>query len=158
MKFVHFSDTHLGYSDYYKVDPQTGINQREQDFYNAWNQVIDDILQIKPDFVIHAGDLFHTSRPTNRAIAVAMEGIQKITNNGIPFVAISGNHSTPKIRATGSIFESLSLMPNVYAAFQSKYQQFRIGECLIHCVPHCSLTEELEQACAICHKNSGSLP
>ena len=70
MKFVHFSDTHLGYSDYYKIDPHTGINQREQDFYNAWNQAIGDILQIKPDFVIHAGDLFHTSRPTNRAIAV----------------------------------------------------------------------------------------
>ncbi|NOZ62673.1 MAG: exonuclease SbcCD subunit D [Calditrichaeota bacterium] len=146
MKFVHFSDTHLGYSDYYKIDPQTGINQREQDFYNAWNQVVTEILQIKPDFVIHAGDLFHTSRPTNRAIAVAMEGIQKITDSGIPFVAISGNHSTPKIRATGSIFESLSLMPNVYAAFQSHYEQFHIGDCLIHCVPHCSLTEELERA------------
>ncbi len=146
MKFIHFSDTHLGYSDYYKIDPKTGINQREQDFYNAWNQVVDEILRIKPDFVIHAGDLFHTSRPTNRAIAVAMEGIQKITDSGISFIAISGNHSTPKIRATGSIFESLALIPNVHAAFQSKYEKFQIGDCVIHCIPHCSLTEELEQA------------
>ena len=96
--------------------------------------------------MVHAGDLFHTTRPTNRAIAIALEGIQKVSDAGIPFVLISGNHSTPKIRATGSIFESISLFPNVYAAFQSKYQKFKIGDCTIHCIPHCSLTEELQTA------------
>ena len=146
MKFIHCSDTHLGYSDYHKIDPITGINQREQDFYNAWNFLIEEILSKKPDFVVHAGDLFHTTRPTNRAIAVALEGIQKVSDAGIPFILISGNHSTPKIRATGSIFESISLFPNVFAAFQSKYQKFKIGECAIHCIPHCSLTEELQAA------------
>ena len=144
MKFFHFSDTHLGYSDYHKIDPQTGINQREQDFYNAWSHIIEQILEHKPDFVVHAGDLFHTTRPTNRAIAVALEGIQKVSDAGIPFVLISGNHSTPKIRSTGSIFESITLFPNVYAAFQSKYENFQIRDCEIHCIPHCSLTEELQ--------------
>ena len=146
MKFIHCSDTHLGYSEYYKIDPQTGINQREQDFYNSWNRLIDEILEQKPDFVIHAGDLFHTTRPTNRAIAIALEGIQKVSDAGIPFVLISGNHSTPKIRATGSIFESIALFPNVYPAFHSKYQKFRMNDCAVHCIPHCSLTEELEAA------------
>jgi exonuclease SbcD len=146
MKFIHCSDTHLGYSDYYKIDPTTGINQREQDFYNAWNFLIEEILRQQPDFVVHAGDLFHTTRPTNRAIAVALEGIQKVSDAGIPFALISGNHSTPKIRATGSIFESISLFPKVCAAFQNKYQKFQIADCLIHCIPHCSLTEELQAA------------
>lgn len=144
MKFIHFSDTHLGFSDYHRIDPQTGINQREQDFYNAWFHVIEKILELKPDFVIHAGDLFHTTRPTNRAIAVALEGIQKVSDAGIPFVLISGNHSTPKIRATGSIFESITLFPNVHAAYQSKYEHFQIKDCQIHCIPHCSLTDELK--------------
>lgn len=146
MKFIHCSDTHLGYSDYHKIDPQTGINQREQDFYNSWIFLITEIIRHKPDFVIHAGDLFHTTRPTNRAIAVALEGIQKVSDAGIPLVMISGNHSTPKIRTTGSIFESIALFPDVYAAFQSKYQKFKIGDCAIHCIPHCSLTEELQFA------------
>jgi len=146
MKIIHCSDTHLGYSDYHKIDPITGINQREQDFYNAWNFLIEQILKKKPDFVVHAGDLFHTTRPTNRAIAVALEGIQKVSDAGIPFVLISGNHSTPKIRATGSIFESIALFPNVFTAFQSKYQKFQIGDCAIHCIPHCSLTQELQAA------------
>lgn len=148
MKLIHFSDTHLGFSDYSKIDPSTGINQREQDFYNAWQAVIHAILEIKPDVVLHAGDLFHTTRPTNRAIAVAMEGIQQISDAGIPLVLISGNHSTPKIKATGSIFEAISLFPNVYAAFSSRYEKFSIRELDVHCVPHCALTEELEQAFA----------
>ena len=146
MKFIHCSDTHLGYSDYHKIDPNTGINQREQDFYNAWNYLVEEILNQQPDFVIHAGDLFHTTRPTNRAIAVALEGIQKVSDADIPFVMISGNHSTPKIRTTGSIFESIALFPNVYAAFQSKYQKFEVSDCTFHCIPHCSLTEELQIA------------
>ncbi len=146
MKFIHCSDTHLGYSDYHKIDLNTGINQREQDFYNSWNFLIDEILYHKPDFVVHAGDLFHTTRPTNRAIAVALEGIQKVSDSGIPFIMISGNHSTPKIRATGSIFESISLFLNVYAAFQSKYEKFQMNDCEIHCIPHCSLSEELQSA------------
>jgi len=146
MKFIHFSDTHLGYADFNKIDPLTGINQREQDFYNAWENVINKIVQADIDFVLHAGDLFHTTRPTNRAIAVALEGIQKINDAGIPFVLISGNHSTPKIRATGSIFESIELFPNVYTAYKSKYEKFEIGGCAVHCIPHCSLSEELEAA------------
>src|SRR4030042_6269893 len=99
MKLIHFSDTHLGFSEYHKIDPVAGINQREQDFYNAWNFIIDDIISQKPDLVLHAGDLFHTTRPSNRAIAVALEGIQKLSDANIPIVLISGNHSPPKIRA-----------------------------------------------------------
>jgi len=146
MKIIHFSDTHLGFSEYNKIDPETGINQREQDFYDAWNSVVDAIIDKKPDLVLHAGDLFHTTRPSNRAIAVALEGIQKIGDSGIPLVCIAGNHSTPKIRATGSIFEAIELFPNVKTAFQGKYEKFIINGAAVHCVPHCALTEDLEQA------------
>ncbi|MDZ7262277.1 MAG: exonuclease SbcCD subunit D [candidate division KSB1 bacterium] len=146
MRFIHFSDTHLGFSETHKIDPRTGINQREQDFYDAWFRMVEAILEKKPDFVLHTGDLFHTTRPSNRAIAVALEGIQKISNAGIPFVVLSGNHSTPRIKSLGSIFEAIELFPNVYAAYQGKYERFRIGECDIHCVPHCALSKELEAA------------
>ncbi len=146
MKVLHFSDTHLGFSEYNKLDPNTGINQREQDFYNSWNYIINQIIENNPDLVLHAGDLFHTTRPSNRAIAIAFDGIRKISDTGIPFVIVSGNHSTPKIKATGSIFESISPFPNVYAAYQGRYEMFNIDTLNIHCVPHCSLTEELEKA------------
>lgn len=146
MKILHFSDTHLGFSEYTKTDPETGLNQREVDFYKAWYQVIDAIQSYQPDVVIHAGDLFHTPRPSNRALCVAFESIQKIGESDIPVVLISGNHETPRIRTTGSIFESLSIFKNVYAAFSSRYENFQIKGINFHCIPHCSLSEELDFA------------
>ncbi len=146
MKFLHFSDTHLGFSDLSRVDPETGMNRREVDFYDAWWAVIEETLRLQPDFVVHAGDLFQTPRPNNRAIRIAVEGIQKLTAAGIPFVVVAGNHSTPRIRQTGSIFETLALLDGVYAAYQNRYERFRIGDCAVHCIPHCSLSEELEAA------------
>jgi DNA repair protein SbcD/Mre11 len=136
----------LGFSEYTKIDPDTGINQREQDFYNAWQQVVIKIFEHKPDVVVHAGDLFHTPRPTNRAIRIALESIQRISDAEIPFIIVAGNHETPRIRTTGSIFESLSLFKNVYAAYNNIYESFYIKGVTFHCVPHCSLTEELEHA------------
>lgn len=146
MRLLHVSDTHLGFSEYSRIDPESGINQREQDFYDAWQHIIEGILAQKPDLVVHAGDLFHTPRPSNRAIAVAMEGIQRVSDADIPWVFISGNHSTPRIRTTGSIFESIALFPNVFAAYQGRYESFRVADCEIHCIPHCSLSDELEAA------------
>lgn len=154
MRFLHFADTHLGFSDLSKVDPHTGVNRREQDFYDAWWRAIDAILTHRPDFVLHAGDLFQSPRPNNRAIAIALAGLKQLNEANIPFVVVAGNHSTPRIRATGNIFEALSVLPNVHAAYKGVYEKIIIpaanGEdyCAVHCIPHCSLSEELEKAYA----------
>ena len=145
MKLVHLSDTHLGYSEYNKLSAVTGLNAREQDFYDAWNQVIENILNISPDVVIHAGDLFHTPRPSNRAIKTALEGIQKLSFADIPLVLVAGNHETPRIKTTGSIFESIDLFDNVYAVYNS-LKKCRIKNIDFHCIPHCATEEELQQA------------
>jgi DNA repair exonuclease SbcCD nuclease subunit len=157
MRFIHFADTHLGYADYSKVDASTGVNRREQDFYDAWQRVINAIVAEKPDFVVHAGDLFQSPRPNNRAIAIALEGISRLAEAAIPFVVVAGNHSMPRIRALGNIFEALIVLPNVHACYQGRYEKFILRHpavaksCAIHCLPHCSLTTELEKAYAELH-------
>ncbi len=147
-RICHFSDSHLGYAEYGKISPLSGLNQREQDFYDAFDEVIARIIALKPDLAIHAGDLFHTPRPSNRAIRVALAALQRLGAAGIPLVLISGNHETPRIKATGSIFESIALFPGVYPAYQSRYERFTFADLDVHCLPHCSLTEELEAASA----------
>lgn len=154
MRFIHFADTHLGFSDLSKVDVETGVNRREQDFYEAWWRVIDAIAEHRPDFVLHAGDLFQSPRPNNRAIAVALEGLKKLHDAGIPIFIVAGNHSTPRIRATGNIFEALAVLPNVHAVYRGVYEKLIFASqdggdrCAIHCIPHCSLSEDLEKAYA----------
>ena len=49
MKFAHLSDTHLGYR-------QFGLNEREKDFYEVFELIIDKIIEENVDFVIHSGD------------------------------------------------------------------------------------------------------
>ena len=72
MKILHVADTHLGYSAYRKVT-EDGINQREVDVYDAFKQFVDYAVKSKPDLIIHAGDLFDSVRPNNRAITFAIK-------------------------------------------------------------------------------------
>jgi len=145
MKIAHFSDTHLGFSDYTKVDPVLGINLREADVYRAFSQVIDYIVKNPPDILIHSGDLFDNNRPSNRAINIALKEIAGISRKKIPFVLISGNHSTPRIKSSGSIFESFEIFENVYPVYKSKYEEIVIKDTALHCVPHMSTEQELNK-------------
>jgi len=140
--FIHLSDTHLGYSDFNKVDSKTGLNQREVDIYDSFEWVVNYILKTKPKFVIHAGDLFDTSRPPNRTISFALTQLKKLSKSNIPVILISGNHSTPRMSVSGSIFESFKVLANIYPIYKGKYEKVKINNFVIHCIPHCS-TEEI---------------
>lgn len=143
--FIHFADTHLGFSEFNKVDAKTGINQRELDVYEVFKWVVDYILKSKPKFVIHAGDLFETSRPPNRTISFALAQLERIAKANIPLILISGNHSTPRMSVSGSIFESFKVFPNIFSVYNGKYEKLKIGRFLIHCIPHCSTEEIMEK-------------
>jgi DNA repair exonuclease SbcCD nuclease subunit len=147
MRFIHFSDTHLGFSEYGRVDEHRGINIREQDAYLAFERVVDAVLDRRPDFVIHAGDLFHTPRPSNRAITCAMSGFARILDKGIPVAVIAGNHSTPRLAASGSIFEALTVI-GVSAAHGNRTKTFRFGDAALCCVPHTATDDLLRAALA----------
>ena len=107
LKVIHFSDTHLGHGDYTAIDPESELNQREADIYKVFHEIIDYIIESKPDLVIHAGDLFDNIRPPNKAISEALEQFARLSKAGIPTVIIAGNHSTPRQRSKETIFKIL---------------------------------------------------
>lgn len=153
MKILHVADTHLGYSAYRKL-AEEGINQREKDVYDAFQQFVDYAVDVQPDLVIHGGDLFDSVRPTNRAITFAVQQIMRLSRRSIPLVIIAGNHEQPKLKETGSIFSIFDHMDNVYPVYQDGYQSltFDIGDenVCIHSIPHCQskdrFTEDLKKA------------
>jgi len=136
MRLIHFSDTHLGFAESSKVDSATLTNIREQDAYAAFNTIIEQAVSRKPDVVIHAGDLFHSARPSNRAITTAALGFRKLAAAGIPLVVIAGNHSVPRVATAGSIFDIWQVLPSIHSAHRGRYEVFEVGEAAIHCVPH----------------------
>lgn len=136
MKILHMADTHIGYSAYNKLD-ENGYNQREMDVYQAFEQVVDFALKNTPDLILHAGDLFDSVRPSNRAISFVLEQLLKLSEAGIPTVLISGNHSTPRLRETGSVFKVFEHIENVNLAYSGRYQAFDFGGLRVHALPHC---------------------
>lgn len=136
MRLVHLSDTHLGHSAYGKTDPTTGLNQRESDFYTVFGQTVDYILKAKPDLVIHSGDLFDSVRPSNRAIHEAFKQLARLSRAEIPTVIIAGNHSTPRQKATGSIFRLFEYLPHIHPIYEGEYRTVEIGDAKIHAIPH----------------------
>jgi len=144
MKILHIADTHLGFSAYRKLT-EDGMNQREIDIYNSFKQCIDYAVKSKPDLILHAGDLFDSVRPTNRAITVALEQIIRLSKKKIPFIVISGNHETPKLRETGNIFKIFEHLDHVYPIYNNKYEtipfEIKGKKILIHAVPHCQTKE-----------------
>ena len=147
MKVFHLADTHLGYSAYRKVTDE-GVNQREIDVYDAFAQCIDHAVKTKPDLVLHAGDLFDSVRPTNRAITIAIQQILRLSKENIPFIVISGNHETPKLKETGNIFRIFEHLQNVYPIHNNRYEAVSIPlkdeTVIVHAIPQCQSPEDFD--------------
>ncbi|MEA3498731.1 MAG: metallophosphoesterase, partial [Campylobacterota bacterium] len=135
MKIIHFSDTHLGFNDLDILD-ENNINQREADFYDAFTQVVEQIKEIKPDYIIHTGDLFHRSSPSNRAITFALEQVKIIDELNIPFILIAGNHSTPRTNLSSPILKIFDNFENIYSSYSQKYKKIEFDDVVFHTLPH----------------------
>lgn len=143
MRIVHLADTHLGYRQFPgKLDPERKLNQRECDVYAVWHRAIDLAIERNVDAVVHAGDLFDSPRPSMRAMSEALDGFGRLRDAGIPVVAIAGNHSTPRFRSGGSVFEVLQRF-GVRAAWD-RPGRFRINDVVFHAVPHESDSRRLQ--------------
>jgi hypothetical protein len=104
VRLVHLADLHLGFRQYHRLTP-SGINQREADVANAFRRAIDRVIELRPDIVVIAGDVFHTVRPMNPAIIHAFHQFARLTR-ALPeaaVVLVAGNHDRPRASETGCI-------------------------------------------------------
>lgn len=148
MRVLHFSDTHLGYQAFDVVNAQS-VNAREQDMYDAFERVIERILALQPDVVIHAGDFFHRPSPSNRALTFGLEQLRRVCDAKIPIVIIGGNHETPKTIYNSPILRAFRSLECVHPFFSDRWEFFENDQLAIHGVPHINdlrlLRAELER-------------
>ena len=87
MNIAIIGDLHLGYRQY-------GLDEREQDFYQRWNQIINDIISRKNiDVVLQLGDIFDTHIPSAIALYEYEKGLSALQNANIDYYSITGNHT-----------------------------------------------------------------
>lgn len=109
MRLVHLADLHLGFRQYQRLTPG-GINQREADVARTFEAAIDLVIELAPEVVLLAGDIFHAVRPSNPAILHAFIHFSRLMK-ALPetrVVMIAGNHDTPRSAETGSILQLFS--------------------------------------------------
>ena len=136
MRIVHLADSHLGFSSYSRLD-QHGQNRIEEMVYSGFNQAVEKIVQIHPDAVVHAGDVFHHVRPKIKPLVIFQRGLQRLNEAGIPVIVISGNHDAPKSYSQTSPFRLFDGLQGVYIAQRYQYERFEVGGYNFHCIPFC---------------------
>ncbi len=98
--FIHASDLHLGYAQY-------GLEARRQDFDNAFRELVDKTIQLKPDFMIIAGDLFHQARPSNHTLENTIRNFKRLKDANIPVLTVDGSHDSAPNTITSTILYPL---------------------------------------------------
>jgi len=105
--FVHAADLHLGYSQY-------GLEARREDFDKAFQEIVDRTIELKPDFMIIAGDLFHQARPSNTTLENAIKNFSRLREAGIPVLTVDGSHDSAPNVVTGTILNPLDSAGLIY--------------------------------------------
>ena len=147
MNLIHIADTHLGLAAFNRLDPESGMNLREKQVYDNFLKAIDEIIQQKPDVLVHAGDLFDTVKPKTRAYTTVLAALDRLQEANIPLVIIAGNHSMAKTRYTTSPYEVLTYHPaQIIAAYKYKYERIEIGDTVFHLIPNMLKPEDYRKA------------
>ncbi len=90
-RVIHTADTHIGYRQYHSPE-------RREDFLKAFDAVIADAIDLDVDAVVHAGDLFHDTRPNLDDLMETIRILRDLAEADIPFLGIVGNHERTRDR------------------------------------------------------------
>lgn len=104
MLIGHLSDTHLGAIPY-------NLKEREDDFYEAFDEALQTMVKDHVDAVIHAGDIFDTPKPGGTALVKFLNGLRLLKNNSIKFFFTMGEHDISRLPGIPSpfLFEEIEL-------------------------------------------------
>jgi exonuclease SbcD len=128
--FVHASDLHLGYAQY-------GLEARLRDFDNAFKEIVDKTIELKSDFIIIAGDLFHHARPSNVTLEKAVKSFKRLRDAGIPVLTVDGSHDSAPNTITGTILYPLDTAGLIYHLPRHEGACWRkSGCCYVYGVPN----------------------
>lgn len=150
-RLVALGDAHLGRTHLAHLRDDQGRNLREEDFLRSFSWAVDETIRLDPDGFVWLGDIFDHARPTYRTFSRVLMGLKRLREAGLPGVAISGNHDTPRVRGTGSPYQALEeVFDNVAFAWSMETRSVELADVRVHAVPQTLTVEdfrsELERA------------
>ena len=107
VKVLHLSDIHLGSGfSHGKINPETGINTRLEDFVNSLRICIDRAIAEPVDLVLFGGDAFPDATPAPYVHEAFASQFRRLADANIPAILLVGNHDQ---HSQGSGGASLSI-------------------------------------------------
>lgn len=85
IKIIHTADWHLR-------DMQFGKTARAQDFTDSVFRIVDIAVENEVNYILCAGDILNSKRPSSRNIADLIRLNQKLLTNKVKLFVITGNH------------------------------------------------------------------
>jgi exonuclease SbcD len=93
IKILHVSDIHIGSGfSHGRLNPETGLNTRLEDFTKTLGICIDRALSEPVDLVLFGGDAFPDATPPPYVKEAFAGQIRRLVDAGIPTVLLVGNH------------------------------------------------------------------
>ncbi|MEL6440311.1 MAG: exonuclease subunit SbcD [Cyanobacteria bacterium J06621_8] len=93
VKILHLSDIHLGSGfSHGKINPETGVNSRLEDFVNVLRICIDRAIAEPVDLVLFGGDAFPNATPAPYVHEAFASQFRRLADAEIPAILLVGNH------------------------------------------------------------------
>jgi len=127
--FVHTADLHLGYEQY-------NVDARREDFYRAFQEVVEKTIELKPDFMIIAGDLFQYARPSNSTLENVITSFRRLKDAGVSILVVDGSHDAAPNIITGTILNPLDRAGLVYYLPRHEEACWRNDDCYVYGIPN----------------------
>jgi len=127
--FVHVADLHLGYEQY-------NLAARRDDFDQAFHEVVEKTIELKPEFMVIAGDLFHHARPLNLTLERAIQNFKRLKEAGIQVLAVDGSHDAAPNVITGTILNPLDTAGLVYYLPRHEKACWKNESCYVYGIPN----------------------
>jgi exonuclease SbcD len=113
IKVLHLSDIHLGSGlSHGRVNPETGLNTRLEDFIRSLSECIDRAIAEPVDLVLFGGDAFPDATPPPYVSQAFARQFYRLVEANIPTVLLVGNHdqhAQGKGGASLSIYQTLGV-------------------------------------------------
>ena len=95
MRLLHTSDWHLGRT----VGQRPAQRSRDGDFDAVLAEITGIARDVRPDLIVHSGDLFDSWRPTPGDLARCLRALRDLSEVA-PVLVVAGNHDSPVLLET----------------------------------------------------------
>ncbi|HVP41042.1 MAG TPA: DNA repair exonuclease [Candidatus Krumholzibacteriaceae bacterium] len=127
--FIHAADLHLGYAQY-------NLEARREDFDKAFQELVNKSLELKPNFLIIAGDIFQQARPLNSTLESVIQNLRKLRDADVSVLAVDGSHDAAPNVITGTILNPLDSAGLIYYLPRHEGACWGNENCYVYGIPN----------------------